>query len=364
MSLFNIPAAPPGAVPSWLSTDPDTARRALSTKEGWRQFVNFKPRRPKHFTGKQIAALESQSQLQYAQARAEFHRSLILVKHRQLDAAWARMAPIVMGQYADSGPGMGIALTGGPGHGKTAAITTFGRQYERELRGAHPDAFTQENEFIPVAYSSLLRGGGLKAQMQHILGFYGEPFGNRESGPALVDRLVRVMNACSTKILVLDQAQNLKANDKNDEIVAAHIKHLMDDTSATVVLTGIDLDTAGPLAQAGSQKASGDREQLSRRFAAITIRPLTLESPEWEHLLCSIESTIVLGDHKEGDLSERLSERIWNLSRGAIGVTFNVCKVAANHAISQGKERVTAEVLRSTAKTMDAHRRKPRGTAA
>lgn len=364
MSLFSFPAADPGIVPEWLSTDPERVRQALSTKEGWHQFVDAKPTRPKHLTGKEIAVLDSQSSLRFAQARITFHRSLVLVKHRQLEVAWTRMAPIVMGQYADDGPGMGIAVTGGPGHGKTAAITTFGREYERELRAAHPDAFRQTHEFIPVAYSSLLRGGGLKAQMQHILGFYGEPVGSKESGPALVDRLVRVMNACSTKILILDQAQNLKANDRNDQIVAAHIKHLMDDTSATIILTGIDLDTAGPLAEAVSGRSGGDREQLSRRFNIITMQPLRLESPEWANLLTSIESTLVLGNHQRGDLSKTLSEQIWTLSQGAIGVTFNVCKVAANYAIQQRKERLTADVLRSAAKTMDAHRRAQKGTAA
>lgn len=350
-SLFNFPKGEDGEIPDWLNTQPDKIRRRLSTREGWSTFVNSKPTAPALVSWATYQSRSANAQRKYNQDRIEFHRSLVLVQHSQLTTAWGQMAEILNGAYADDGPGWNICLTGGPSFGKSSIIAGFGRQYEQELMQAYAAAFEQENRFIPVCYSSLTAASGLKGNMKHILTFYGEDTRRDESGDELVDRLTQVMADCQTKLLILDQAQNLKAGDKKDEEVAKRIKHLMDDSHATIAVVGIDLDTTGPLSVLMS-RPSTDREALARRFALTRVDPVPPDSPEWVALLGAAESSIRLLKAKPGDLSERLAPLIWDKTEGAIGSTFNLIHVAANAAIMRGEERITEGLLKKVAKSL------------
>lgn len=350
-SLFNFPKGENGEIPDWINTDPEKVRRRLSTREGWSRFVNSKPTAPALVSWATYQSRSANAQRKYNQDRIAFHRSLVLVQHSQLTKAWSEMSEILNGSYADDGPGWNICLTGGPSFGKSSIITGFGRQYEQELLEAYPAAFEQENKFIPVCYSSLTAASGLKGNMKHILSFYGEEPRRDESGDELVDRLTTVLADCQTQLLILDQAQNLKAGDKKDEEVAKRIKHLMDDSHATIAVVGIDLDTTGPLSVLMS-RPSTDREALARRFALTKVDRVPPDSPEWVALLRAAEGGIRLLKAKSGDLSERLAPVIWDKTEGAIGSTFNLIHVAANAAIMRGEERITETLLRKVAKSL------------
>ncbi len=355
MPRFNFGATTPGQVPDNLSTQPSQVRSSLSSKEGWRNFVHANPRRPKLLTAPERRKLSDSLRSNYDLARQRFHRSLVLSHHRQLGDIWDKWAFVVNGADADDGPGVGIALSGGPGYGKTALTVGFLQMYEREMRLQQPDAFDQENEFIPVCYSSLLRGVGESSQMRHIADFYSAPLPGRATGPQLRRRLTDTMNACRTKILCLDQAQNLHAGDRRDAAVAASLKEIMDSTSVVLILLGIDLDEAGPLAirHQGKAQAKNDQLQLARRFQLTSMQPLGRDSDDWGSLLATIESQFVLCKAQPGDLSQSLANDIWERSGGAIGVAYNLLRVAANAAIDDGSERITATTLRKVAPTIE-----------
>ena len=355
MLTFDFSSGQGSALPEFVSTKGDDVRHALSVKEGWRRFVNEKAVKPKPVTRSQLDQMNPARRAEYQAARQRFHRSLVIARHPQLDTCWGQMQSIVQGQVYDDGPGMGVALSGGPGFGKTAVTVGFAREYERALAAQFPDAFNQTNEFIPVCYSSLLRGAGLKAQMHHILRFYGHPVSLRATGADLVDELILVMNTCKTHLLCLDQAQNLHVGDKRDDQVAACLKDIMDGAHCTLILTGIDIHETGPLAVAtgGRRQTSNDRLQLARRFTVNRIQPLARGSQEWTDLLTTIETQLVLCDTKPGDLSHAMSDSIWDRSQGAIGVAFNLLRVAANTAINDGSERITRTLLRKVSPTIE-----------
>lgn len=133
----------------------------------------------------------------------------------------------------------------------------------------------------------------------------------------------------------------------------------MDSAHIAMVLTGIDIDQAGPLAMpssGGRLQTSNDRLQLARRFAVVKIRPLAQGSAAWQDLMASIEQQLVLTKARPGDLSQSLAGLVWELSNGAIGVAFNLLRVAANTAITDGTERITRQTLRATARTLEADR--------
>lgn len=353
-----MPTTPtePGFIPAWLNTTPERIRRRLSVKEGWFQFVLDEPQRPARYTIQRYSSLTDSQRRQYDDSREQFHRSLVLLRHTQLQWAWEQMDGILAGSAADRGPGVGIALTGGAGFGKTTIMAGFAREWERDLRADYPAAFEQENLPIPVCYSSLLPRQGLKSNLLNILSFYGEPASRAETrgatGAQLLSRLVNLMRDCQTHLLVLDQAQNLHAGDVRDREVAANLKHLLDDAGAVMALVGIDLHESGPLAPADGH---ADRDQLAQRFRLIEIRNLASDEDEWRSLLHGAEDQLVLLKSQEGDLSNRLAAQIWELSEGRIGVAMNIVHVAANMAIRTESERITRDLLRDSARTVAAH---------
>lgn len=355
MPRFNFGPATDGTVPTHLSTDPQQVRRALSTKEGWQDFVTNTPVKPVHLTPDRMADLSDARRAEYNHRRQQFHRALVLAHHNQLETIWDKWDSVVTGADADAGPGSGIALTGGPGYGKTALTVGYLRLYEREMRQQHPAAFKQENEFIPVCYSSLLRGGGEKAQMKHLAAFYNLPMPRQATGPDLRRLLLDAMAACNTKILCLDQAQNLRAGDRSDDAVAASVKELMDSSRVVIILIGINIDETGPLApgNTANRQRNNDREQLARRFQLTRMAPLERGSQEWVELLTTIEDQFVLARARPGDLSQALAETIWQRTDGAIGVAYNLLRIAANKAIADGTERITATTLANIAPTVD-----------
>lgn len=350
MIMFTFPAAGDG-VPACLSTEPDCVRRSMSTFEGWAQFVDSRPRPPKRRSAAQLAALDDAARSTYNADRSAFHRGLVLIRHKQLAAAWEQMAHIVNGAHADPGPGIGICVTGDAGFGKTSLVTGFAREYCRAIRTACPQAYNQPRQFVPVCYGAILPGVGLKANMKGLLDFYGEPVRRSDTGADLMRRLFTVMSDCQTKLLILDQAQNLRSGDRRDAEVAAHLKHLMDQSGATIILAGINMTESGPLAPTlGRRKADGD--QLAKRFRTIPLRALPEDDPEWADLLTALEGTLRLTAAKPGDLSQRLAGELHARTDGAIGVTINLVKLCANAAIDRGCERITKDLLARTCRSM------------
>lgn len=347
-------SGPNTEIPDFLRTDPEGIRRQLSTREGWLQFVQSNPRTPGRKSPDEYAALSESDKRVYDAARIELHRSGRLIRHAQLNEAWQQIDAIVAGASSDRGPGRGIALTGGPGFGKTSIAVGWGRHYERNLRDQYPAAFQQEDVVVPVCYSSFLPRSGLKANLERILGFYGERVSKRETGAQMLDRLCEVTYDCRTQVIILDQAQNLRSSDKRDNEVAAHLKHLMDDANGALMLVGINLATQGPLAPSVND-TSGDREQLARRFAPIEIQELGARSSQWRSLMSVLERSVLLINARDGDLSRLCSELLWERSSGAIGVAIGLVSTSANLAIQNGQERLTPELLEESADTI-AHR--------
>lgn len=338
------------AIPQWLTTGADRFRLQLSTREGLQEFIEWNPRRPR-ISLSRYEALSARDRMIYNESRAGFHRSLVLVRHAQLDDAWDNITDIVSGASDDSGAGNGVAMTGGPQFGKTSIAAGFAREYVRERMDLFPEAWEQEIVPVPVAYCNLLPGVGLRANMEHILRFYGERAKPREKGVDLMDRVGDLLRLCATRLLILDQAQNLNSGDRRDAEVANYIKHLMDYNTTVIMLVGLDLDTRGPLAPSQSRRRS-DQMQLASRFRFIKIEALESDDPEWRALLASIEARLTLYQARAGDLSDRLADTIWEHTAGSIGSTFMLCAIAANRAIRTGDERITNDLLRRAARTL------------
>lgn len=337
-------------IPERFSTNPEDVRRSASTLRGWRQFVNSVPHRPELLTRDAFNAKSGREQSEYNSARARYHRALKLIRHQQLETIWAQIDDVVDGADADDGAGIGIALTGGTLLGKSTTIMGYGKRFERQIRADYPEAFDQPNAFVPVAYTSLLAGSGLRANMRRLLSFYGEPYSTSETGTDLMRRLTQVMLDCQTKLLILDQAQSLEAGRTSDDEVAEHLKNLMDDSRAVIALVGTSLHVAGPVAPISNDEG-GYHQQLANRFMKISVTPLP-KGPQWDSLLATAEDGLVLFEQHEGDLVEHLSDPLWEWTQGSIGYAMNTIKTAAQKAIRNGTEKIDEQVLREAADTV------------
>lgn len=145
-------------------------------------------------------------------------------------------------------------LTGEPGTGKSTvckiALSHFG-----EKRIVTTDAGT--TEIVPAFYCSLQAGATIKSLTTSMLQELGSDYVTGNSS-TLFKRLVTLLKTCQTKLIVLDEFDNLlrKGAEKSREQVCDWVRTLLNETLVPVAIVGIpsceDIINAHP--------------QLSRRY--------------------------------------------------------------------------------------------------
>lgn len=112
----------------------------VTTKEGWRRFVENQPEPPAILRAEALADLPPRKRAELLQARKDYHSDLPLAATpimRQLMATGRLLIQLNRGQISAR---RGIILSGASGTGKTTALTQLGRTHERAVRRRHGTA--------------------------------------------------------------------------------------------------------------------------------------------------------------------------------------------------------------------------------
>ncbi len=128
-----------------LDGDPHAS---LTTKEGWRRFVDDLPEPPRLLAATERQQLTLVDRGRYDEARLGYHARLITVATptiRQVTATGRRL--VLLNRHQVSAR-RGLVVTGQAATGKTTAITQLGRSHELLVRRRDPAAHTR----LPVAY--------------------------------------------------------------------------------------------------------------------------------------------------------------------------------------------------------------------
>ena len=362
-----------------MSTDLKTLATGIAANEhqgrpqsehGWQQVVRRRPAAYEQVTKRQYANLSPKQRRDYDQQRQRWHVGLDCIETTRMtqamDAMNERLQTLNCGSTVAR---PGVMLSGNASAGKSTIVIEYGRRVELSLRdamgmplpadGGVVPRLDNGSKYLPVCYFSIATQA--VPTLQNAVRFYNPtlPTSKRLTQNALLSAFVEYVERCQTKLIILDQVQNLKEANVGTRAVSDLLKDVMDACPTTLLIgAGIGLDAFRVFSDGLSARQS-TLAQTGTRFSLHYVTPYDLndrdDKRDWARLLTSIERNLHLYDAEEGDL-RGLSQHLYDLTGGLTGELMPLLRNAANRAIETGTERITRSVVdkvqRSASRTL------------
>ncbi|GAA2681478.1 MULTISPECIES: TniB family NTP-binding protein [Actinosynnema] len=311
---------------------------SLTTREGWRRFVEHQSAPPVLPTAAELTALSARARAELVQARRDYHSDLPLAHTpviRKLLTTGRLLVQLNRGQISAR---RGMILSGASGTGKTTALTQLGRTHERAVRKRHPGRAGQDR--IPVVYVTVPTDATPKMLAVEFARFYGVEFGSRATMPDIVNTVCAVAARTHLELVLIDEIHNILDTRARAE-VSDQLKYFAERLPATFAYAGIEVEERGMFA--------GPRgRQIAGRFTLIDSTPFDYGTPEhktaWRSLIATLEHSLRLHRHQPGTLVEQ-ADYLYERTGGAIGSLSVLIRGAAVLAIEDETEQITLDLL-------------------
>lgn len=309
----------------------DAVHEPLTTKEGWRRFIDATDDPPAgEDTDGTLTRAERQ---QREQQRLDYHGRLPVVATptvREVTLTGRRL--MVLNRHQLSAR-RGLIVTGAAGTGKTTAITQLGRAHELGQRLRLP----ADAGRLPVVYVTVPPAATPRMLAVEFARFLGLPIPARANQTDVTDAVCGVLGGCGCQLVIVDEIHNLNLATRSGAEVSDQLKYFSERLPATFLYAGIDVARAGLFA--GTRGA-----QIAGRFATITTAPFAYGTAEqrsdWQALVGTIEQTLRLRAHRPGTLV-RLADYLHQRTGGMIGSLSHLIRGAAIDAVITGEEKIT-----------------------
>ncbi|MCH7230281.1 ATP-binding protein [Glycomyces sp. L485] len=308
----------------------------LTTKEGWRAFVELDPAPPELLPDGELAALHRNTRAKYNRVRMGYHSELPLVSTPAIRKAAATARLLLQLNKHQISARRGGIISGYSGTGKTTALTYLGRAHELAVRKQHPE----QGRRLPVVYVTVPPAATPKMLAVEFARFFGLSFVARANITDIVDAVCATASHVGVDLVLVDELHNLTAARSGAE-ASDQLKYFAERLRATFVYAGIDIESNGLF--------SGVRgRQLAGRFTLIPTQAFDYateqEIADWHTLVATMESMLRLHQHEKGALPD-LGEYLFERTGGMIGSLSQLIRGAAILAIEDGSEQITRDLL-------------------
>ena len=320
-----------------------TAPRTLAE---WTQFVNRPPlTAPPHCALADLKAMTEEENDAYDDDRLAFNGSDFVLGTGDIAVLDKTLQYVLAANSGIANSArQGLAISGLPTLGKTTCVTYLGRKYEKKVR--RRQGRENDEEFAPVVYIRTPAAASPKNLLGAFANWLGPGYSRNDTTDSLTHTVSQTMATLGTKLVVVDEVQNLRTNITLGAEAATALKMLADEVDATFVYVGIDLER--------SELFSGDigRQLKGRIVATHTIQPFPFGTEEaretWRCALDALEERMPLCDQPVGSL-RRLDVYLHDRTGGSIGRLLNLLKQAVAAAIIERTERIDKPLLDSRA---------------
>lgn len=315
-----------------------------TTKEGWREFVDRDPVvMPPVLTVPQFEALNETERARYGTERIQAVTQLAPIKGLYSDLQDLVFQRLELNNHPQPGARQGIVVDGLAANGKTTQVMEIGKAYEKWCRELYPERLTPSgHEFHPVIYVLAEAKSSTKTLNYSLNGFYGF-VPKTASSQRLTQQFLLRAKQCQTSLIIIDDIHFLQEHRKSDIESNNHLKRLANDTRATFLYAGVNLQKNGFMREGKGHEAAV-RSQLQTRFFAYPVEPIPAASFLLADLLQLFEKDFQMVRSEPGDLVKN-KKFIWGLTNGVIGPIRNLLLGAFQTAIADGSERITKELL-------------------
>lgn len=291
----------------------------ITLAEGWRAFCEKKPYR---LTDDATAG----------ERRRWYGTNWPLLGFEQVQDICDDVEDLVEADAGSPGAARGIAISGEYRTGKSSAARFIGRHIHRQL--ARPDGNN-----LPVLYLQAPSAGRGRQFVNEFTRFAGYDFGTQET-TRVVHHLRTQVPKWGTRLIIIDEANNLDSAHSTSTTPAQFLKDLMDQLPSIFLLVGHDISNTRPFTSNGADSVRGRfNVRVFERF-----RRTKHKDDDWRATLGDIDRLIELANHQQGDLVEH-EALIFERTEGLPGDVYFLIQKAARDAIRDGTERITAKGL-------------------
>lgn len=266
-----------------------------TTLPGLREAFTALPPPPPPLSFAEYTALPERAREAYDQARDDFLQLTLRVPTPEQDTGARILAKLIASNPRRKNSRRGLMISAPMFYGKTELALLLSRSTEQSHAARHPE-YVDSGE-VPVVWTEMTDHSTGKALLVQIIEFLAPTV----SIPlhTTTDRLrkmaVDMLQAHHTKLLVIDEAHRLGGSEPS-----SIIKALQNESSATVLLVGIDL---------GGGKAFGSHEglQVRMRCDMVTLRKIDIEEDDgralWHRWVAVFDRNLPLCGHVPGLLT-------------------------------------------------------------
>ncbi|QMU74242.1 AAA family ATPase [Streptacidiphilus sp. P02-A3a] len=332
---MKIPTSSRTTAPAEVTdTPPDSP---LTTKEGWRRFVEHEPLPPSLLTGPDLDSLSRTDRVRYQDQRRDYHADLPLVNTPTIRKVINTSRLLVQLNRHQVSARRGVIISGASGTGKTTALSQLGRAHELAVRKRHP----RDRHRLPVLYATVPPAATPKMLATEFARFFGLDLPGRANITDVVNAVCATAAHVGVDLVLIDEIHNLNIQTRTGAEASDQLKYFAERLPATFVYAGIDVQAQGLFA--------GTRgRQIAGRFHVIPAAPFSHATEQdrasWAALVGTLESTLRLHDHQPGTLAA-MSEYLYHRTGGMIGSLSQLVRGGAVLAIEDGSERLSQDLL-------------------
>lgn len=266
----------------------------LTTKEGWRAFVDEHPEPPAPLAPG--AVLDAEELDSYQEARKDYHSSSVIVATPTIrKVVTTGRKRIVLNRHQVSAR-RGLIVSGSSGTGKTTAITQLGKNVEQLARRRNPAATAQ----LPVVFVTVPPAATPKMLAGEFARFLGLPLLHRMSQVQITNAVCDLLAQLGTTLVLVDEIHNLDLTTRYGAEASDQLKYLSERMAATFVLAGLDIETSSLFQEPGDSRSCG-------RYSVI-LPPLRTPQPR--------RPRAVAGPHRDiGGVATAAPAPAWHSAR-------------------------------------------------
>ncbi|MFI0260184.1 ATP-binding protein [Streptomyces sp. NPDC017056] len=308
---------------------------SLTTKEGWRAFVDENPEPPPSLPSGTVpdkGELES-----YREVRIDYHTRSVIVNTPTIRSVVATGRKRIVPNRHQVSARRGLIVSGSAGIGKTAAITQLGKNVEQTTRRRNPAAVGG----LPVVFVTVPPAATPKMLAGEFARFLGIPLEHRMSQVQITNAVCDLLGKLGTTLVLVDEIHSLDLTTRNGAEASDQLKYLSERIAATFVLAGLDVET--------SSLFQGTRgQQIAGRYTVTPSRPFShkyrADNKHWQALVVTMEDSLRLRAHRPGTLVA-MTDYLHGRTGGLIGSLSQLIREAAVGAIDTGAEKITKRML-------------------
>jgi hypothetical protein len=323
--------------PSDDQAEPIAPDSPLTTKEGWRRFVDRYQTVPELLDTAALAGLTKAQRARDDKSRREYHAHLPLVDTPTIRKVITTSRLLIQLNRNQISARRGAIISGASGTGKTSALSQLGRAHELAVRRRHPE----QRYRLPVIYVTVPPAATARMLAVEFGRFFGLELPARSNITDVTNAVCALAAHAGVELVCVDELHNISLASRAGAEVSDQLKYFAERLPATFVYAGIDIEAQGLFAGVRGRQMAG-------RFTVIPSRPFDYGTAEqrdtWHSLIATMEGQLRLHRHHDGTLVD-LAEDLYRRTGGAIGSLSQLMRGAAVLAIEDGTEQITKKLL-------------------